>query len=160
MENDPSHMLMSQSTDVFKTGEPPPKSIFYCWNLRSTVLATFCIEPNNKIVEVALEFRRERKSSPPGHNFLGRYKISRHMRGKCVCFGFLSFCCLNGSSMIQMFAACEGLWPRAGAGFVLPVNICTMAASSVTDPGMYSWPIKCDVTIKSTNNFKITIVHF
>ena len=152
MENLHSPMLMSQPKDVFKKAEPPPKFIFCCWNSRSTVLATFCIEPNNKIVEVALEFRRDRKSSPPGHNFLGR-----HMRGKCVCFYVHSFCCLNGSSMIQMFAACEGWWPRA---VVLPVNICTMAASSVTDPGMYSWPIKCDVTIQSTNNSKIMIIHF
>ena len=155
MENHRSHMLMSQSKDVFKKAEPPPKFIFCCWNSRSTVLATFCIEPNNKIVQVTLEFRRDKKISHPGHNILGR-----HMRGKCDCFDVHSFCCLNGSSIIQMFTACEGLWPRANSNLVLPVNICTMPASSVTDPGMYSWPIKCDVTIQSTNNSKIMIIHF
>ena len=155
MENHCSHMLMSQSKDVFKNPEPPPKSVFCCWNLRSTVLVTFCIEPSNKIVEATLEFRRDKKISHPGHNILGR-----HMRGKCDCFDVHSFCCLNGSSIIQMFTACEGLWPRANSNLVLPVNICTMPASSVTDPGMYSWPIKCDVTIQSTNNSKIMIIHF
>ena len=155
MKNHFSPMLMSQPEDVLKEAEPPPKSIFYCWNLRSTVLATFCIEPNNKIVQVALEFRRDKKISFPGHNIL-----VRHMRGECDCFDVHSFCRLNESSIIQMFTTCEGLLPRANSNLVLPVNICTMPASSVTDPGTYSWPIKCDVTIQSTNNSKIMIIHF
>ena len=155
MENHFIPMLTSQQKDVFKTGEPPPKSICYCWNLRSTVLAQFCIDPNNTIVQVALEFRRDKKISFPGHNIL-----VGHMRGECDCFDVHSFCRLNESSIIQMFTTCEGLLPRANSNLVLPVNICTMPASSVTDPGQYSWPIKCDVTIQPTNNSKIIIIHF
>ena len=154
MEIDPTHMLMSQSTDVFKTGEPPPKSICYCWNMRSTVLAQFCIDLNNTIVPVALEFRRD-KICFPGHNIL-----VKHMRGECDCFDIRSFCCLNRNSIIKMFTTCEDDWPRANSNLVLPVNICTMPASSVTDPGQYSWPIKCDVTIHPTNNSKNMIIHF
>ena len=148
-------MLMSQPEDVLKEAEPPPMLIFSCWNLQSTVLAQFCIDPNNTIVQVALEFKRDKKISFPGHNIL-----VRHMRGECDCFDVHSFCRLNGSSIIKMFTTCEDDWPRANSNLVLPVNICTMPASSVTDPGTYIWPIKCDVTIQSTNNYKLMIIHF
>ena len=148
-------MLMSQSTDVFKTGEPPPKSICYCWNFRSGFLATFCIDPNNTIVQVPLEFRRDKRINFPGHNTL-----VRHIKVECDCFDVHSFCRLNGSSIIKMFTTCEDDWPRANSNLVLPVTICTMPASSVNDPGRYSWPIKCDVTVQSTNESKIMIIHF
>ena len=57
MENHRSPILVSQSAskDESKNAEPPP---------------------NNGIVEMAFGFRRKRKNSPPGHNFLGRDGIS------------------------------------------------------------------------------------
>ena len=140
MENHRSPILVSQSAskDVSKNAEPPPKLIFCCLrNLRySTVLTTFCIEPNNTIVEVTFRFRREKKNSPPGHIFLGRDKISKHMKGKHVCFSFLSFCYLN---TVQ--------WPKC----LRPVKVCNPGqmpalsylwtfvlwpASSITNPGI------------------------
>ena len=85
-------ILVSQSAtkDISKNAEPPPKLIFCCLrNLRySTVLTTFCIEPNNTIVEGTFLFRREKKNSPPGHVFLGRNIISKHMKGKTSLFKF------------------------------------------------------------------------
>ena len=148
-------MLLSQSTDVFKTGEPPPKFICYCWNFQSGFLATLCVDPNNTIVQVALEFRRDKRLNFPGHNML-----VRHVKCECDCFNVHSFCRLNESSLVQMFTTCESSLPRANSNLVLPVTICTMPASAVTDPAQYSWPIHCDVTVQSTNDCKIMIIHF